>query len=338
MNWGCQSRNPRYAVVLGLTILAAGVCMSVPSLAADCTLIKVASLDIDPTLSDAIAVPVTINGAPRKFLVDTGGVVSTVFDDAAAELHLDPLPGGNGAIMYDAAGKKLDRSVTAASFGIGEMHGSNLHFVLVPNHDGSNDVVGTLAPDMLRNFDVDFDFAARKLNLFSPNHCEGQVVYWATAYADIPFSLDSNHITIPVTLDGQDIKAMIDTGSTRTLISAGAAKRLFHIDNNSPGVERIPGTTADSLVQFRYRFKSLVIDGVTVNNPSVELLPDLMEQKMNRDMETEFGIVAHNPIYGPTVDAPRFIVGLDVLRKLHLYIAYREHKLYVTAADASVGH
>jgi hypothetical protein len=32
---------------------------------------------------------------------------------------------------------------------------------------------------------------------------------------------------------------------------------------------------------------------------------------------------------------PELFVGMSILRKLHLYVAYGEKKLYVTAADAT---
>jgi hypothetical protein len=31
---------------------------------------------------------------------------------------------------------------------------------------------------------------------------------------------------------------------------------------------------------------------------------------------------------------PHILLGLDALSHLHFYIAFREHKIYVTAADA----
>ncbi len=39
-------------------------------------------------------------------------------------------------------------------------------------------VVGVIGTDLLGKFDVDLDIAHKKLNLFSPDHCKGQVVYW----------------------------------------------------------------------------------------------------------------------------------------------------------------
>ncbi len=42
---------------------------------------------------------------------------------------------------------------------------------------------------MMWNYDVDFDFAVGKFNLFSKDHCDGQVVYWTRSpVAVVPFS------------------------------------------------------------------------------------------------------------------------------------------------------
>ena len=53
--------------------------------------------------------------------------------------------------------------------------------------------------------------------------------------------------------------------------------------------------------------------GVEVSNPDITLIPDRKAQ------------------LGP--QAPDLILGIGILRQLHLYIAYREKKLYLTAAS-----
>ncbi len=59
----------------------------------------------------------------------------------------------------------------------------------------SQDFGGILGSEMLRNVDVDFDFSANKVNLFSPDHCAGNVVYWQTPtvpVAIVPFTLNAS--------------------------------------------------------------------------------------------------------------------------------------------------
>jgi hypothetical protein len=56
-----------------------------------------------------------------------------------------------------------------------------------------------------------------------------------------------------------------------------------------------------------------MMGGVTVTNPRIRL--------------TEGG----NFLSG---DSATLLLGMDVLSRLHLYIAYHEEKLYITGADA----
>ena len=82
------------------------------------------------------------------------------------------------------------------------------------------DFGGILGSEMLRNVDVDFDFAANKLNLVSPDHCAGNVVYWqAPAVAVVPMTLNaSGHIMFRMQLDGRRVHTMLDTGFSNTTL------------------------------------------------------------------------------------------------------------------------
>ena len=79
---------------------------------------------------------------------------------------------------------------------------------------------GTMIAD-----DLDMDFGAMRLNFFSADHCEGDVVYWPhQALAVVPVNLASGHFEIATTLDGHPLTAVIDTGSPWTILSAQWAK------------------------------------------------------------------------------------------------------------------
>jgi hypothetical protein len=279
----------------------------------------------------AVVVPATLNGTQQELLIDTAGIRSGVFEDTASALGLRPARVVRGPRIYDARRDRLDELVMISQLGLGDMHGSNLWFVEWPRGKKPGTVGGLLAPDILRNYDVDFDFAAGKLKLFSPDHCAGRVVYWATSWVVIPFLLTPGaHIEIPVTLDDQSLDAVVDTGAPVTLLSQARATRLFHIHPDSPSIERAPATRPGELGPYRTRFKSLSFEGVVVANPLIYLMPDAAEHSMTVDE----GKLANHPELGSMTDVPHFILGLDVLCKLHLYIAWREQKLYLTAADA----
>jgi hypothetical protein len=96
-------------------------------------------------------------------------------------------------------------------------------------------------------------------------------------------------------------------------MSLETAERLFGIDAKSLQALPTPISGTEGLT-YRYPFKSVTFSGenesgVTVNNPDILLVPNAL---------------SHAP--GVT------IIGMGILRQLHLYIAYREHKLYVSQA------
>jgi len=189
---------------------------------------------------------------------------------------------------------------------------------------------GLIGGDILSHYDVELNFVARKLNLFSPDHCEGKVIYWpATAGAIVPFSMrrpsaGDTDIHVPITVDGKDLQAIIDTGAPVTAMGAAVAEKVFGITAASPGVERSSGDQ-----EFGYVFHGLSFGGINVGNPRVTIIPDLMGATNHNAMVVGGGITAREA-------ESRLIIGMDVLTKLHLYIAYGEKKLYITPPDQPV--
>ena len=203
--------------------------------------------------------------------------------------------------------------------------------MVVQNRDPGDTFDGVLSPDILRNFDLEFDFAAQKLNLISPEHCEGKGVYWAENYVDAEFTNTNGHIVLPMTLDGQEVKATLDTGSNASGISESLAARLLKVERTSPGVELDPDAAADSLLRYRYRFKSLGIGGLTINNPLLYLIPDLARQSFEKHHQDKLDF---DPVLGARLNTMQVMLGANILSKLHLYVAYGERKIYLTGATA----
>src|SRR6185503_3006877 len=82
---------------------------------------------------------------------------------------------------------------------------------------------GFIAPDYLRNFDLDFDFAGGTLTLFRPGACGGHPP-GAVEFAALEMGVtEEGHIPIPVTLDSKRYCALVDTGAGTSCINEGAA-------------------------------------------------------------------------------------------------------------------
>ncbi|MBI3676931.1 MAG: retropepsin-like domain-containing protein [Proteobacteria bacterium] len=315
-------------VLVGLLGMAAFVLPTTSLRAADCTLKRMADLDM-MAVDDAVIVPVGVNGTQHNFLVDTGGVYSQLYEDVAKQLGLKPQSLAQYLEIYQG-GYQFKNGVTIQSFTIGNNEAKYFRVLIGPADQpaGPNRPDGVLSPDMLSLFDLDFDFANRKLNLFSPDHCDGKVVYWAPNYDEVPFQYSSNdnHIRFALELDGQTMTAMLDTGSTFSWLTP-VGQRVLGIHSDTPGTETVPGQVKG----YRHQFKTISLKGIAVSNPMLYLESNAAEEAFRRAHPEK---QTNDPIYGYSLKQPQVILGLNVLRALHIYIDFKEKKLYVTAANA----
>ncbi|MGN6516729.1 MAG: aspartyl protease family protein [Rhizomicrobium sp.] len=315
------------------------------AVAGSCDLQRVANLDVTPAADGLLAIPVTVSGEPVEMLLDTGAERGVIDISVTQKLGLTPLkiyarppqfnvPGApllsivqfTAPDFYLSDGTKLDHFVKVPTVDMGAAHFGTVEFLLAKFDDAA--IQGIAGSNMLRNFDVEVDPRGAKVNLFSPQHCPDKVVYWASAYSDLPARIGSNgQIEIEMSLDGHDITATIDTGAPHTSLNLAAARRIFDIDTDSPSLERVSGAGGDTV--YRLRFRSLTAGpGLEVRNPQIYLTPDkLAEREMARARASYFA--------GPTgYRAASLVLGMNVLSQLHFYIAYREQKVYFTAASA----
>jgi predicted aspartyl protease len=265
-----------------------------------CRLLVRATLDMDMDSTGRITVPVSINGTAKRMMVDTGASDTEISAAVVTELNLKPHNSTNGGYLIGYGGRVDKQVVTIDEFGLGMMKGKDFSiFVLSEPFDSA----GLLGADFLRGFDVDLDFANARMRLIAPNKCSRKV-YWTTAdYGEVPFTLDGNHISVDVKLDGQPIWAFLDTGAADTVMSLERATFAYDLDR-------------DKLKRSRhYPFKVLSFGEVDVGNPAIQLATD---------HESAF--------MGPYRSDLNMIIGMGVLRRLHLYIDYKEKKIYLTPA------
>jgi predicted aspartyl protease len=270
-----------------------------------CQLVRYSEIPITTLPDGRFTVPVIVEGRKLDFLVDTGGAVATLEENEAFSMRIPFQYTASG--LQGVAGSLLPYVAKVRNFSLGGMQGTNLDIFKDPRlPDGAD---GTLSPDMLKHFDVEIDFVRGKLGLFSQKHCPGQVVYWTKiGYYALPMELVSNgHIQVPVTLDGVKLNALLDTGARHSIISMRAVRALG-ISEKSPELK--PGTDDDARYKvYDYPFKALDFGGISVNKPRIQVVSD-------------------NFLPG-RID---MLIGISMLRRLHLYIDYGEEKLYLTLA------
>ena len=309
-------------------ILASSVA---PSFAEEvCTLKRVAQIPFETDETAHIYIPATVGGQPTRLVLDTGAYWSAIHEDLARTLDLKFRTARNFWLV-DLAGEKMDQYVTIDEMTLGQIvYGLPVDFFIERSASASSieNRGGTLGINFIARMDLEIDNAGKTVSLFSQDHCKGAGVYWTNEAVvlqfnrqerDIPTGTrirtqrDYEPINMPVVgaeLEGEPVRALLDTGSTVTLIALDHAKRRFGIEPGSPGVQpagvaHLPSGATVNL--YSYTFESLTISGIRFENIPVHL---------GEFEETEL------------------ILGMHELKHLRLYFVFQDGMIHITAADA----
>jgi predicted aspartyl protease len=287
-----------------------------PDWPADCRLTPVAQLPM--TLKTGhVVIPASANGKDLTLGIDTGGFGTSLSKKGIARLGL--AYGARLGAMFPALGGAWtsEGDVHLNSLRIGDLE---LDRKFIPEMDALPDTDGLIGPDILGKYDAEFDFAGKTFALFKTHPCADHAVTWTSAYVVIPFTLtDNGHVRVRVTLDGHDADAILDTGAPISVLSEHDANSMFRLNAYSPEVEAANPVSGPAWGRgwlrkaYATTFKTLTIGNVTIQNPRMELVEG--PNFLGKDFAT-------------------LVLGTDVLSRFHLYIAYRQQKLYISDAGA----
>ncbi len=315
--------NSRGILACGLLLLLSPLAALAGDKPAACQPQRVAEVDTRLDDEGLILARVGLGAQAATLALDTGAYWSVLRETAAAPFRHDE---AGDMTALGAGGIKLDHYVTLPTLQLGALSFSKVKFLI--GSDRLNDdaqVSGNLGTNLLKDYDLEIDPAAGKLNLYAQQPCKGGAVSWRQSDAtSIPFELDGNWIVIQVLLDGKPLRAVIDTGASTSTLTFKAAKALFDLDRNSAGVTSM-GTAAtldgQGIGLYKRKFRSLQIGGITFDNPTLTLGADNIEAANRK---------------GTTAQVPDLVLGMHQLRLLHLYLSYSEHKLYASTVKGDI--
>lgn len=277
--------------------------------------------------SNIRTVPVTLNGVTRQMVLDTGGAITQISHGMIEELKL-PLRNGT-ARVYDINGRVSRHFAVVKDFTFGHLQRQDAALMVWP--EPRRPYAGELAQDMLQPYDVDVDFGAGVLKMYAKaDHCPGPVGWTPTVRT--PMRNKGWHLHIPVTLDGHTYDAIFDTGSRHTIMRLPAAQRDFGLGIDSPGMTPYRAINGDAFLDGYLRnFSKLSFGGMTVDHPEVMVVPDIMSRNADRSPTARSRAYRHNA----DLKLPELSLGMDILKHLHLFIAFSEEALYI-APDIAV--
>jgi hypothetical protein len=320
--------------------------------------------------SDLMTVPVTINGTTKQFLLDVGMTKpTTVSPELMAKLSLPEIPkfggssggiGGAGTGMAGGASfgssgltgagglgmsycdvgtgmgcSVRETHVRVGSFGIGNATGRHLELKVAEKGEiaRSASYDGYLTGDFFRQYDVELDFAGKKITWLTPSTCTdaNQAVFWAHSEAAIiPISLAKDgRYQMQAMVGGHLINAELDTSSAHTVMRRDIAEQDVGLKAGTPQMPPL-GDLKDGMGMQIYisNFPQIAFagGGVTAENVPVMIQDYSMIPVLSRRMD----LLTRAPI---AERIPDLVIGMDVLQHLHMYVVPGVGRVYVTAAN-----
>ena len=253
------------------------------------------------------AVEASLDGQKVAVLIDTGSAVSLIDRDAAERFDLRPGPEDRHVILEGVGGPVLAPLVTVPKLVLGHGIARDLELPVAGSLGGpieGSPVLGLFGADFLSNYDVDLDRPGRHFAMYRMSRCGSDMQPLAPPAFSIPFNLEDTKVMLDVTLDGKPVHAILDSGSSHTLVSLATARGVG-VDPSALAadhLDRIRGIDENALATHVHRFGSLEIGAESMNN-------------------FRFGIA--------DVQIGGMIIGDDFLAYNHVWISYPLRRLFI---------
>jgi hypothetical protein len=206
-------------------------------------------------------VPVRLDGRPARLLLDTGAARSVLTLAAVRRLGLpgdawvDTLLRGAGGRLENHANADVAQA-SAGRLRLFQRPGQGLSFSVTTGYLGVAD--GLLGGDILRHCDIEVS-AAGAVALGPAGRVRA-----ARGVALSPLFPDL--LCVPVTLDGQALTALLDTGASASLLNAKGLHRMGRLTADPEGkIEALGG----ALPVQAHRFARLAVGPLMIKGPTL---------------------------------------------------------------------
>ena len=261
----------------------------------------------------------SVNGKKVSMLVDTGAHHTVLIRQGAEELGLKI--GHTNRLAYGVGGESLVYRAYIDEIAIGPIKRERMYLEVIWNVAGKQPYGAMVGADFLFQRDLEISVAERRIAFFHPIDCDGAfLAYWdrdafvadfgpAGAPGDPPYVL--------VEINGQKLRAIIDTGATSSVIDLAAAARAG-ITPRSPGV--VKGRMATGIGErivpsFIAPLERIAIGNATIRSVKIAIA-DL------------WGAAEEDARYGLRDAWPEMILGSDFLRSNRVLLAMSQRRLY----------
>jgi predicted aspartyl protease len=289
-----------------------------------CKMVKIADLPVRVVRNKLIA-DGTINGQKTGIVLDTGSMMTLILRPATDRLGLQRQE-ARGYRIFGIGGETKAESVLIDDFRIGQASRKGWRMLVAGEHAIVEDAAVILGEDFFDQVDVEFDLAHNAVRLFQPKNCEGvSLAYWTTEelreVAIDPVYEYQPRIFLTVQINGQPVKAMLDSGAGGSVLTKADAARSG-VTPQTAGVVAVQSGTGlgpKAIDMWIGSFDSVVIGNETINHAHI-YFGDLYKEgtytsigsRLSKSVEKE------QPM----------LLGADFLRAHRVLVSHSQRKMY----------
>ena len=199
-----------------------------PDAGAACQFAKVAEMPLMWADNGHPMVSAEINGKPVFMLFDTGAT-ATVLTRQGAEsqgLSVEPSQG----YSYGVGGSSSNMAAAVDEFLLGPSRAQKIRMWVMGSADLGDDIAGMVGADYSMQMDMEVAFRDEQVRFFRSSGCEGAYLgYWDKDAMEVPLEWPGSFDKRPyvqVELNGQKVRALIDTGANLSTVKRKTAEKL----------------------------------------------------------------------------------------------------------------
>lgn len=182
--------------------------------------------DLPVSLADGfIEVAALVNGAPARFLLDTGAADLLVTPEAAARFALAPDPSRRTLLLGTGGDSPAPNAwLTGLRLGDAAIARRSVPVAPLPAPLTAD---GLLGAALLAAYDLDLDLVQGKVRLLQVTDCTAGTPFLPLPFTSVTLTVAPDGLlTIPVAVNGVPLTARLDTGSRDTSLTPAAAERV----------------------------------------------------------------------------------------------------------------
>jgi predicted aspartyl protease len=264
-----------------------------------------------------VLAPVTVNGISGSFIFDTGAAQTVVTPDAVSRFGL-ALDEWTATTTRGVGGAVRRRNANPRSVELGGVplhrrslaRDATLRVATLPLATiGERQIDGLLGRDFVSLFDLDLDFSLQTVTLYDVHGCAGRFLPWPESFVSVTVENPSESaLVVPLAIDGVPLRALLDSGASRSLVAASGMARLrlgLEVLRADPN-EVVSGVGPHTVTMWQHTFHDLRIGDESFPGPVFLVAPVQLQ---------------------PVSD---MLLGADWLIRHRVWISYATSQLFVT--------